>query len=281
MPALKHTSQRPRLAWYTGLVGLSVIFVAPLLWMALTSFKGRDEAYRIPPTWWPAEASARAYRTILGDDSQAPVFTWLLNSLLAATGQMALVLLVASCAAYPLARMDFAGKRVIFGVVVSTLLVPGFVLLIPNYLIVDSLGWVDKLWALIVPGAASAFGVFFLRQFFLSLPPDLEEAALLDGANHFQIFVRIVLPLSKPALATLAVLSFLANWNDFIWPVYVIFSPEQMTLPPGLATLQGAYRVDFPVLMAGAFISSIPVLILFTFTQRYVIEGVSRSGLKG
>src|SRR5919198_2204109 len=179
---------RSRLGWYTGLIGLSVVFVAPLLWMAVTSFKSRDEAYRIPPTWWPTDPSLRAYRTVLGDDSQAPVFTWLLNSLLAATGQMVLVLVVASCAAYPLARMDFPGKRVIFRVIISTLLVPGFVLLIPNYLIVDALGWVERLWGLIVPGAASAFGVFFLRQFFLSLPPDLEEAALLDGANHFQIF---------------------------------------------------------------------------------------------
>ncbi|MGH3656916.1 MAG: carbohydrate ABC transporter permease, partial [Micromonosporaceae bacterium] len=234
-----------------------------------------------PPTWWPSEWSTRGYETILGADSQSPVFTWFLNSMLAATGHTVLVLVVASCAAYPLARMEFPGKKPIFGVIISTLLVPGFVLLIPSYLIVDSLGWIDTLWALIVPGAASAFGVFFLRQFFLSLPPDLEEAALLDGANYFQIFLRVVLPLSRPALATLAVLSFLANWNDFIWPIYVIFSPENMTLPPGLATMQGAYRVDYPVLMAGAFIASIPVLILFIFTQRYVIEGVSRSGLKG
>ncbi|MGH3740019.1 MAG: carbohydrate ABC transporter permease, partial [Micromonosporaceae bacterium] len=210
-----------------------------------------------------------------------PVLTWFLNSMIAAATHTVLVLVVASCAAYPLARMDFAGKRVIFGVIISTLLVPGFVLLIPNYMIVDSLRWIDSLWALIVPGAASAFGVFFLRQFFLSLPPDLEEAALLDGANHLQIFLKVVLPLSKPALATLAVLSFLSNWNEFIWPVYVVFSPENMTLPAGLATLQGAYRIDYSVLMAGAFIASVPVMVLFMFTQRYVIEGVSRSGLKG
>ncbi|MQA27080.1 MAG: ABC transporter permease subunit [Micromonosporaceae bacterium] len=272
---------RPGLGWYTGLLGLSLVFVAPLVWMVVTSFKHKNEALRIPPTWLPTEVSTEGYDTILGADSQSPVLTWFLNSMLAASAHTVLVLVAASCAAYPLARMDFPGKNLIFGVIISTLLVPGFVLLVPNYLIVDWLGWIDTLWALIVPGAASAFGVFFLRQFFLSLPADLEEAALLDGANYFQIFTRVVLPLSKPALATLAVLSFLANWNDFVWPIYVIFSPENMTLPPGLATLQGAYRVDFPVLMAGALIASIPVLILFAFTQRYVIEGVSRSGLKG
>lgn len=286
MPAVSPSAtRRPRrgnsLAWYTSLIGLSVVFVAPLLWMVVSSFKTRDEALSIPPTWWPSEITTRAYDTILGADSQAPVFTWFLNSLLVACAHTVLVLLVASCAAYPLARLEFAGKRVLFGLIVSTLLVPTFALLIPNYLVVDALGWIDTLWALIVPGAASAFGVFFLRQFFLSLPPDLEEAALLDGANHFQIFTRVVLPLSKPALATLAVLTFLANWNEFIWPIFVIFSAENMTLPPGLATLQSAYVIDFPILMAGSFIASIPVLILFVFTQRYVIEGVSRSGLKG
>lgn len=282
MPRSASRARRPpRLGWYTGLIALSVLFVVPLLWMVLTSFKTRGEALRIPPTWWPSELSTRAYQTILGDDSQAPILTWFLNSLFVACAHTVLVLVVASCAAYPLARLDFPGKRLIFGLIVSTLLVPTFAILIPNYLVVDALGWIDTLWALIVPGAASAFGVFFLRQFFLSLPPDLEEAALLDGANHFQIFTRVVLPLSKPALATLAVLTFLANWNEFIWPVYVIFSAENMTLPAGLATLQSAYQVDYPVTMAGAFITSIPVLLLFAFTQRYVIEGVSRSGLKG
>jgi multiple sugar transport system permease protein len=273
--------RRPGIAWYTMLTALSLVFVAPLVWMLLTSFKGRNEALRIPPTWWPQDITFDAYRTILGDVSQTPVLTWFTNSMLAACGHTLLVLIVASTAAYPLARMNFPGRNLMFAAIISTLLIPSFVLLVPNYLIVDSLGWIDSLWALIVPGAAGAFGVFFLRQFFASLPPDLEEAALLDGANHFHIFTRIVLPLSKPALATLAVLSFLTNWNDFIWPVYVMFNAENMTLPPGLATLQGAYGVDYPVLMAGAVISSVPVLALFLFTQRYIIEGVSRSGLKG
>ncbi|HET6531723.1 MAG TPA: carbohydrate ABC transporter permease, partial [Actinoplanes sp.] len=170
---------------------------------------------------------------------------------------------------------------VIFGVIITTLFVPAFTLLIPNFLIVDRLGWLDTLWALIVPGAASAFGVFFLRQFFSSLPRELEEAALIEGANSWQIFTKVILPLSKPALATLALISFLSNWNDFIWPVYVLFSPTSFTLPPGLAILQGAYTIDYPVIMAGAALASIPVLIMFVFAQRYIIEGVSRSGLKG
>ena len=280
-PVRRRRSSRPGVAWYTVVLGLSVVFVAPLVWMALTSVKSKTEAVRMPPTWWPEEFTLRAYETVFVQDAQSPVLTWLLNSFLAATGHTILVLLVASTAAYPLARLEFPGKKLIFGLIIATLLVPGFVLLIPNYMIVAELQWLDTLWALIVPGAASAFGVFFLRQFFMSLPPELEEAALIDGANYFQIFVRVVLPLSKPALATLAVLSFLTNWNDFLWPVYVMFSPDTMTLPVGLATLQGAYSVDYPVLMAGAFVSAVPVLVLFIFTQRYVIESVSQSGLKG
>ena len=269
------------IAWYTMLIGLSLLFIAPLVWMFITSFKTAGEATRVPPTILPEEPTTRAFDTLFTGNSQTPVLRWLLNSVLAATGQAVLVLVVASMAAYALARMDFPGKKIIFGLIVATLFVPIFTLIIPNFLIVDELGWLDSLWALIVPGAASAFGVFFLRQFFSGLPKELEEAAILEGANAWQVFTKVILPLSKPALATLGVLAFLTNWNDFIWPVYVLFSPENFTLPPGLGTLQGAYNIDYPVIMAGATLASIPVLILFMVSQRYIIEGVSRSGLKG
>jgi multiple sugar transport system permease protein len=177
--------------------------------------------------------------------------------------------------------MNFPGKRVLFATIITTLFIPQFVFLMPNYLIVDSLGWLDTLWAVIVPGAAGAFGVFFMRQFFVSLPHELEEAALIDGASRLQIFLRIVLPLSKAPLATLAVLTFLVNWNDFLWPVYVLFSPENLTLPPGLAILQDAYTTKYNIIMAGGVVASIPVLIVFIISQKYVIRGVARSGLKG
>ena len=269
------------IAWYTMLIGLSLIFVAPLVWMLLTSIKGPGEATQVPPTVVPQDPTTEAYSTLFTGNSQTPVLRWFLNSMLAATGQAVVILAVASMAAYALARMDFRGKRVVFSMIIATLFVPIFTLIIPNFLIIDRLGWLDSLWALIIPGAAGAFGVFFLRQFFLSLPRELEEAAVLEGANSWQIFTKVILPLSKPALATLAVISFLSNWNDFIWPVYVLFSPENFTLPPGLGILQGAYTINYPVVMAGAALASIPALILFLFAQRYIIEGVSRSGLKG
>jgi multiple sugar transport system permease protein len=269
------------IAWYTVLIGLSLIFIAPVVWMLITSFKTAGEATQVPPTLIPQDPTTEAYGTLFSGDSQTPVLRWFLNSLLAATGQALLVLAVASMAAYALARITFRGQKLIFGLIISTLFVPAFILIIPNFLLVDRLGMLDSLGALIIPGAASAFGVFFLRQFFASLPKELEEAAVLEGANHWQIFTKVILPLSKPALATLAMLAFLSNWNDFIWPVYVLFSPEKFTLPPGLAILQGAYSINYPVIMAGAALASIPVLILFVVSQRYIIEGVSRSGLKG
>ncbi|TDD28295.1 carbohydrate ABC transporter permease [Kribbella turkmenica] len=265
---------------YALLLILSVIFIAPLLWMLSTSFKTAEGATALPPRWIPADFSVEGYTSLFAD-AQAPVLRWLVNSVVVAVAHTVLVLVTAAAAAYPLARMRFRGKYVIFALIVATLFVPGFVFLMPNYLIVESLGWLDSKWALIVPGAASAFGVFFLRQFFVSIPAELEEAGLIDGANRFQIFVRIVLPLAKAPLATLAILSLLGSWNDFLWPLYVLFNPENLTLPAGLATLKGAYATDYPAIMAGAALASVPVLIAFALVQRYVIAGVARSGLKG
>ena len=265
---------------YAVLIFLGVLFISPLLFMLVTSFKTRVEASGVPPTWIPTPPTGQAYDSILNADG-TPVLQWFLNSMIAATTNAALVVATAALAAYPLARMQFRGKKIVFGLIIATLFVPPVILIIPNYLIVGELQWLDSLAAVIVPTAAGAFGVFFLRQFFLSLPLELEEAAVLDGANRWQIFSRVILPLSKPALVTLALLAFLTNWNDFLWPVYVLFSPEFQTLPAGLSTLQSANNVRYDLLMAGAVIASLPVLLLYVFAQRFIIEGVSRSGLKG
>jgi multiple sugar transport system permease protein len=265
---------------YALLVAIAVVFLAPLVFMVVTSFKNRVEAAGVPPTWFPLQPTLDAYRSIFQADG-TPVPRWFLNSLVAATANAALVVATAALAAYPLARMSFRGKNVVFGLIVGTLFIPPVILVIPNYLIVGQLKWLDTLAAVIVPTAASAFGVFFLRQFFLTLPRELEEAAVLDGASQLQVFTKVVLPLARPALATLAVLAFLTNWNDFLWPVYVLFSPENQTLPAGLSTLQSANNVRYDLIMAGAVIASAPVLALYVFAQRFIIEGVSRSGLKG
>jgi multiple sugar transport system permease protein len=264
---------------YAALSVLALVVIFPLAWMLLTSFKTDADAVR-NPYGLPNPFSFEAYERLLVSGQQ-PIFLWLWNSFAAATLQTLLILVTASMAAYALARLDFAGKRVVFGLIIATLLVPPVVFLIPNYLIVENFGWLDTILAITVPGAAGAFGVFFLRQFFVGLPVEIEEAARIDGASEFRIFAQVVLPLARPALATLAVLSFLTNWNDFLWPVYVLLSPENMTLQPGLATLQGAYRTHFSIVMAAAVIASVPVLILFGLAQRQIVDSVAGAAVKG
>jgi multiple sugar transport system permease protein len=278
----RHRRGRPAAvaARYVVLVLLALLFLAPLIFMVATSFQTRGQAAGVPPTWLPNPFTLQAYDTILGD-AGTPVLRWFANSLLAAAANATLVVVTAALAAYPLARMEFRGRRLVFAIIVVTLFVPPVILIIPNYLIVGELQWLNTLLAVVVPTAASAFGVFFLRQFFLSIPVELEESARLDGAGPLRTFVSIVLPLSRPALATLAILSFLTNWNDFLWPVYVLFSPEMQTLPAGLSTLQNANAVRYDLLMAGAVIASVPVLLMYVVAQRFIIEGVSRSGVKG
>jgi len=266
---------------WAALIALTVLYLAPILWMIVTAFKTEEESAASPPTLLPSHWSGEALDTIFSSSAQTPVLRWFLNSVIAALGTGAVVLLTAAPAAYALARMEFRGKRIVLAAIIATLFVPPIIFLAPNYEIVEALGWLDSLPAVIFPVAAGAFGVFFLRQFFLGLPRELEEAALLDGASRFQVFIRIVLPLSRPALATLFLLSVLTNWNDFLWPLYVLFNPEHLTLAPGLGLLQGANQTNYALLMAGGLVASIPVLALFAVAQRHIIEGVSRSGLKG
>lgn len=267
------------IALYAILIALALVIILPLIWMLLTSFKTDGDAVRNPYSL-PNPFSTEAYVTLL-TGGQQPILLWLWNSFAAASVQTVLVLITASLGAYALARLEFAGKRVVFGCIVSTMLVPPVVFLIPNYLIVQQFGWLDTILAITVPGAAGAFGIFFLRQFFIALPVEIEEAARVDGASEFRIFVQVVLPLAKPALATLAVLTFLNNWNDFLWPLYVLLSPQNMTLQPGLSMLQGAYSTHFGIVMAGAVIASVPVLVLFGIAQKQIVESVAGSAVKG
>jgi len=269
-----------RAAAYALLLLGALLFVAPLLWMVSTSLKTDADAVAPAPAWLPPTPTLQAYAQVLRAED-APVLRWFLNSLLSATLQAVLVVVTAAPAAYALARLELKGTRGLFALIVGTLFVPPVTFLAPNFILVGWLGWLDTLWAVAVPGAASAFGVFFLRQFFLSLPRELEEAARLDGASRLQVFRHVVLPLSKPALATLGLLSFLTNWNDFLWPLYVLLNAERLTLPAGLSQIQSAYTIHYPAIMAGAVVASLPVLLLFLLAQRHVIEGVSRTGLKG
>lgn len=246
----------------------------------MTAFKDQNEAIAAIPTWWPREITFENFGRILGED-QTPVFGWFWNSIKAATLHTILVLAVATPAAYALARFDFRCKRIITGFVLASLFIPGIALFVPNYVTVSRLGWIDDLAVIVIPGAASALAVFFLRQFFVSFPKEIDEAAILDGCSRGQVFMKIALPLSKPSVATIGTLVFLANWNDFLWPLYVLISPENLTLQPGLQTLQSAYTTDYATIMTGAAIASLPVLLIYLFAQKFIIEGITRSGIKG
>lgn len=270
-----------KILFWIMIVLLAFIFFAPIVMMILTSFKTSLEGRAMPPTIIPEQWTLRAYYRLFFEDASSPVFRWFANSLIAATLHATLVVAVASMAGYALARLYLPGKNVLFGFILLTMFVPGFVFLMPNFELMSKLAWLDSLQALIVPGAAGAFGVFFMRQFFLAIPKELEESARIDGAGAFRTFFSVMLPNVRGAALTLFILSFLANWNDFVWPLYVMFSDEMLTLPIGLSRLQGAYTIDYPVIMAGACLAAVPVLIIYTILQRYIIEGVATSGLKG
>lgn len=269
-----------KLAFYGTLLVLSAVYVIPVLYMLITAFKSRLDAQTVPAKFFPREWTLNSFRTLFNDPG-SPVFSWLLNSLVIATVSAVSTVTICSLAAYALARMRFPGRDAIFFTIIGFMFIPGFVFLMPNFELMNKLEWLDTYQVLIVPGLASAFNLFFMRQFFLSLPVELEESARIDGAGPFKTFFLVVLPNAKPALGALLILAFLGSWNDFIWPLYTLFSDEKLTLPIGLARLQGAYTIDFPVIMAGATLAAVPVLILFIFLQRQIIQGVATSGVKG
>lgn len=269
-----------RVILYGVLSLLSLIILLPLAWMLLTSFKPKRELFTKEAEWFPKEFTFENYTAIIGRES-TPIFTWFFNSVLIATITTILILIVDSLAAYAYARMNFAGRNLLFGILLATLFLPGVMFIVPNFLTVNAVGLLNNRAGVIIPALAGVFGVFFLRQFFETIPKELEEAAQIDGATVFQTFYRVVLPLAQPALATLAVITFLGSWNDFLWPLLILKEPELQTLPPGLRTLQGAYTSEYGVMMAGAVIVAIPVLILYVVMQRFIVQSVASSGVKG
>jgi multiple sugar transport system permease protein len=267
-----------RVIHYAVVVAIALIIIAPLAWMVSTAFKPTREWYS--PNLIPYQPTLADFRQLFSYPD-APVFRWFLNSVFVATVEGALTLLVCAPAAYAYARMEFRGRNILFGMLVGTLLIPGFVFLVPNFLIISQFGMQNTYWAVLLPGLGSAFGVFFLRQFFLGLPTEMEEAMLIDGASRWRILWSMVVPLSKGALATLFVLSLLASWNDYLWPLIVLTSPTILTLPVGIASFQSEYN-SFPgIIMAGALIATIPVLAIFTALQRFIVQSVASAGLKG
>jgi multiple sugar transport system permease protein len=268
-----------------ALATLGVVWLLPIVWVVVTSLKETAHIVRLPPEWIPWPITGDHYREVLFSSSRtARIGRAFLNSVVVAVGTVIVVVATSAMAAYPLARMRFPGRNVIFTLLVGSLMLPNAVVLVPQYVLVQQLGWLSTYQGLIVPEAAMtfAFGVFLLRQFFLTMPGELEDAARIDGANAWQVFIRVVLPLSQPVLAALAIFAFRSAWNDFLWPLIAVNRPEMFPLPVALALLRSAYSNEsYGPIMAGAALSALPLLIVFIVANRRIVEGVRLSGLKG
>jgi multiple sugar transport system permease protein len=268
-----------RLLAYIPLIVMAILMFVPFIWSVATSFKTSPEAALFPPTLLPQHPTFSAYQTVL---TGAPFARWFMNS---ATVSAAVVLCRAAfvtMAGYAFARMRFPGRDFLFLLVLGTMMVPATVLFVPRYIVVLTLGLVNTLHALWIPLAVDAFGVFMMRQFFQSIPIELEEAARIDGASRFRMFWQVILPNAKPALATLCIFAFQGAWNDFLDALIFISGAnrESFTLPLGLAQFQNLYYTDWPVVMAGAVLTTLPIAMVYVFFQRYWVEGIATTGLK-
>ena len=257
----------------------ALLFIAPILLILITAFKKDAEIVHFQGIF-PQSPTMENFQEILGRPEEIPIFQWLFNSIFISTSISALILTVSSMAAYAFARLDLPGKRWVFTLIIGTLMVPGQILLVPVYLLLHRLGWLDTPLALIVPAGAGAFGFFLLHQFFLGIPKDLEEAAALDGCSRWGTFWNVVLPLSKPALATLGIFTFVGSWNDFLGPLVFLDSVDKYTLPVGIALFQTSYSSEYALTLSASVLCTLPVIVVFLLFQKHIIEGIALSGLK-
>jgi multiple sugar transport system permease protein len=270
---------------YVLLTLLALFFVLPLIWMLSSSLKEGAEVYR-DQGWIPQAPTLANFEAIFG--SQFPVLRWLTTSLVTSVTGTVLVVALTSMSGYAFARMDFPGKNILFTILIATLLLPAIMFLVPQFLVLLKIGTIVPELGLatipsyMLPHLAGVFGVFFMRQFFQGIPVEIEEAAYVDGAGRFKTFRSVVLPLAGPALATLAVITFLALWNDYLWPlVGCSFDNEACTLQAGLAYFQSQNTAEYGLLMAGTVVATVPVLIFYVLAQRFIIQSVASSGVKG
>jgi multiple sugar transport system permease protein len=266
-----------KIVLYATLTFLSLIVIFPFIYMVMTSLKPEMDVVTFPPRLLPRALTLENYINIW---SRVPFGIFFRNSVFFAGGVTLLSLFFDSLCAFGLARLKLPGKDIIFFGILATMMVPVQVTMIPLFITIFQIGWINTLAGLILPRATNAFGIFLLRQFFISLPKELEDAARIDGCSDFRIYWQIILPLSKPAIATLAVFHFMYNWNDFLWPLIMTTSVDKRTLPAGLALFMGQHVIEYAILMAGAAISLAPLLIAFLFAQKYFVQGIALTGLK-
>jgi multiple sugar transport system permease protein len=251
--------------------------VVPFIWMVLTSLKQRSEIIAYPPIWFPAQPSLKLYAEVMSGIAFGRYF---INSLWTATLATIAVIFTSALVGYVLAKYQFRGRDILFYFIVATMMIPWPVLIIPQFLIALQLKIFDSLWALVFPGLFSAFGIFMMRQYFHSIPNDLIDAGRVDGASEPAIFLRIILPLSGPAMAAMGIFHFIGHWNNFLWPLIVLNSPDNFTLPIGLASFATREWTDYALVNAGNTIAVVPVLIVFLILQRRFVEGITMTGMK-
>ena len=269
-----------RAALYLLLATIGLTMILPLACMVSTSFKQPQAVFTLVPQWIPNPLDWTNYVKIW---RVVPLFRFFLNSVIVATCVTAGHVFASACAAYAFARLKFPGRDALFFAYIATMMIPGSVTIIPVFILMKWFGWVDTYQALIIPGIFSAFGTFLLRQFFLTISQDVEDAAKIDGASTYRIFWRIILPMSKPALAALTISTFMGNWQSFMWPLLVVDSVEKKTLPIGLTYFQELYQYanpNWPLLMAASLVAMLPIILLFVFNQRYFIGGIRLTGVQ-
>jgi multiple sugar transport system permease protein len=277
-PVARRRTVRPlTLLRYLVLVLSGALMIVPFLWMLTTSLKPPGTVLTIPPQILPRELSLESYLRVA---ETVPLLRMLGNSLIVTAACVAGQLATSALSAYAFARMHWRGRDTLFLLYLATLMVPQQVTITPLFILMQRLGWVDSYQGLIAPGLVSAFGTFLMRQAMLGVPREYEEAALLDGGSHWTLFRHVCLPLVGPALATLAVLATMSSWNSFLWPLFITRDERLMTLPVGLALLQGRYTTEWSMVMAGAVITVLPIILVYLAAQRAFVRGVALSGLK-
>lgn len=268
--------------WYFAILLVAVFFIIPVYWMVLMSFRPLSEIYASPINWLPTQLYA--FENYTRSLSERPFLSYLSNTVMVAVIASLGNVFSSTLAAYGFARTRFPGRRTLFVCLVSTMMLPGQVKIIPLFMIYRNLGWIDTLRPLIVPAffaAVTPLYVFLVRQFFLSIPEDLASAARIDGCNSFQVFWKIFLPLTKPAIVTVSLFSFMDNWNDFFSPLIYINSPKRMTLALGLASISGINFTEWQIIMASSVMAVLPCVVVFLSAQRYFVEGIAAIGIKG
>jgi multiple sugar transport system permease protein len=277
-PSRQRRKRIKRLSLHLLLLAGSVVMLVPFAWMLSTSLKEPGDVFIYPPQWIPQPVQWENYEETV---TVMPFGRFYLNSAIQAVSVTVLQLLTASLAAFAFARLRFRGRDLLFMLYLATMMIPFPVTMIPNFVIMRYLNWIDTFRALILPPSFSAFSTFLLRQYFMSIPMEMDDAARVDGASSFRIWWQIILPLSGPALATLAIFTFLGQWNSFLWPLIVTNSEKMRTLPVGLATFQSQYSVQWHLLMAGSVIAVLPILVIYIAGQKWFVRGITLTGMGG